>query len=175
MQKQNLIACYLLVLIVAFSRLMPHPMGFTPIGALGLFSGSYMKSKCSWLVPLAALLIGDVIMGFYHSIIMLSVYTGFAVSAFVGKILLGKKRSFVRVGSAIFISSLIFYILSNASSWWIYYPRTSDGLLLCFINGLPYFGRDILANTFYCAILFGAYEGFQHWSSNKHNAKPISN
>lgn len=173
MQKQNLIASYLLLLIVAFSRLAPHPMGFTPIGALGLFSGTYMNNKWSWTIPLLALLIGDAITGFYNSIIMLFVYIGFALSACVGKLLLSKQRSFLRVGSAIFISALIFFILSNTSSWWVYYPHTADGLLLCYINGIPYFGRSILADMFYCAILFGAYEGFQYWSLNKDDAKAI--
>jgi len=164
MKKQNLIASYLLVLVVAFSRLAPHPFGFTPIGALGLFSGTYMHNRWSWCVPLVALLIGDAITGFYNSIVMISVYIGFAISACIGKALLRKKRTFTRMGSAIFISALIFFILSNTSSWWVYYPHTVEGLLLCYINGIPYFSRALLADTFYCAILFGTYEYFQHWS-----------
>ncbi len=177
MQKHKLIASYLLILVVAFSRLLPHPMGFTPVGALGLFSGAYMSNKWSWAIPLVALLIGDVITGLYHSTIMLSVYIGFALSVCVGKLLLSKRRSLFRMGSAIFISALIFFILSNASSWWVYYPHTSDGLLLCYINGLPYFGRSILADTFYGIILFGAYEGFQYryLNLNKDDAKAIPN
>lgn len=173
MKKQNLIASYLLVLVVAFSRLAPHPLGFTPIGALGLFSGTYMDNRWSWCVPLVALLIGDAITGFYNSIVMISVYIGFAISACIGKALLRKKRTFTRMGSAIFISALIFFILSNTSSWWVYYPHTLDGLLLCYINGIPYFGRAMLADTFYCAILFGAYEYFQRWSLRSSNAKTI--
>lgn len=170
MKKQNMIASYLLVLVVAFSRLAPHPLGFTPIGALGLFSGTYMNNKWSWAVPLVALLIGDAITGFYNSLIMISVYIGFAVSACIGKALLSKKRTVTRMGSAIFISALIFFILSNTSSWWVYYPHTVEGLMLCYINGIPYFGREILADTFYCAILFGAYEYFKHWSSHSSDA-----
>lgn len=171
MNKQNLIASYLLVLLIAFSRLAPHPSGFTPIGALGLFSGAYMKQRWSWTVPLTALLIGDAITGFYNSLIMISVYIGFAASACVGRILLGKKRTITRMGSAIFVSALIFYILSNASSWWVYYPHTVDGLLLCYINGIPYFGRALLADAFYCCILFGAYEWFQHMTLQCSHAK----
>lgn len=173
MTKENLIASYLLVLLVAFSRLAPHPLGFTPIGALGLFSGTYMNNRWSWVVPLIALLIGDAITGFYNSLIMISVYIGFAASACVGKILLSKTRTFTRMGSAIFVSALIFFILSNTSSWWVYYPHTADGLLLCYLNGIPYFGRAILADLFYCTILFGAFEWFQHWTLQRSDAKTI--
>lgn len=166
MKKQNLLAAYLLICIVGLSRLLPHPMGFTPIGALGLFSGAYMNRRWSFAVPIIALFIGDAITGFYNTLIMLCVYIGFAIAALIGKILLHKKRSFALIGTAIFISALIFFILTNTASWWVYYPHTIDGLLLCYINGLPYFGRTILADLFYCTILFGAYEIFQHWFLN---------
>ncbi len=164
MKKRNLITSYLLILLVAFSRLAPHPLGFTPIGALGLFSGAYMNNRWSWAVPAIALFIGDVITGLYNSLIMTSVYFGFVLSSCIGRALLGKKRSFVRIGTAIFVSALIFFIVSNTSSWWVYYPHTLDGLSLCYINGIPYFGRAILADTFYCAILFGGYEYSQRCS-----------
>ncbi len=175
MQKKNLLAVSLLIILVAFSRLIPHPSGFTPIGALGLFSGAYMNYRWSWAVPLMALLICDVFIGFYSAIIMLSVYIGFAASACIGKLLLSKKRTFLNMGSAIFVAALIFFILSNASFWWVYYPHTIDGLLLCYVNGIPYFGKALFADIFYCSILFGAYEGFQHWplSSNDTTVKII--
>lgn len=171
MNKQNMLATYVLVLLVAFSRLAPHPLGFTPVGALGLFSGAYMNKRWSWSVPLVALLVGDAIVGFYNTLIMLSVYTGFAISAIIGKVLLRDRRTMVRMGTAIIISSSIFFILSNTSSWWVYYPHTMDGLLLCYLNGVPYFGREVLANLFYCAILFGAFEYFQHRSISHAHAK----
>ncbi len=173
MMKHNLIAIYVLVLLVAFSRLAPHPLGFTPIGALGLFSGAYMDKRWSWGIPLIALLIGDAISGFYNVLIMLSVYTGFAISACIGRFLLSKKRTLARMAAAILASSTMFFILTNSSSWWVYYPHTLDGLLSCYLNGIPYFGRDILANMFYCAILFAAYEYFKGNVEREPDAKSI--
>lgn len=164
MQKYILLVGYLLIVIAAFSRLLPHPLGFTAIGALGLFSGAYINKRWAWAVPLLALLIGDLVIGFYNVLIMLSVYIGFAVSALVGRLLLNAKRSLVRMGAAIFIAELIFFLVSNTASWWVFYPHSMSGLLVCYINGLPYFGRAILANALYCSILFGAYALFQRWS-----------
>lgn len=162
-----MLASYLLIVFIALSRLIPHPAGLTAIGALGLFSGAYMHHRWSWAVPVSALLIGDAIIGFYNPIIMLTVYIGFAISAVVGKLILGKKSSLNRIGVAIFVAALIFFILSNTASWWVFYPHTIEGLLLCYINGLSYFGVGILGDVFYCTILFGTYQGLQRYYSNK--------
>ena len=171
--NKKILAIYLLVLIVALSRLLPHPAGFTPIAALGLFSGAYMHSKWSWAVPVLALLIGDVIIGGYNMLIMSTVYISFAITAVLGRVLLNKKRNPVRIGLATFTSALIFFILSNASSWWVFYPHTTDGLLLCYINGLPYFGRGLLGDLFYAVLLFGTYEWCHHYYSNKQSVRHL--
>lgn len=171
--KKNILAIYLLILIIGLSRLLPHPAGFTPIGALGLFSGAYMHSKWSWTVPILTLLIGDLIVGTYNILIMSSVYISFAITALLGRVVLQKKRSPVRIGLTIFISALIFFLISNASSWWVYYPHTSDGLLLCYINGLPYFGRGLLGDLFYTSILFATYEWCHYYYSNKQSVEHL--
>ena len=41
-----------LVLLVAMTRLLPHPPNFTPLGALALFGGAQFKSRwAAFLVP----------------------------------------------------------------------------------------------------------------------------
>src|SRR5260370_30205049 len=68
-----------LVLAAAAIRLAPHPMNFTPIGALALFGGAYFSSKRQALiVPLLSLMIGDAITGFHNLIPF--VYASFLVS-----------------------------------------------------------------------------------------------
>lgn len=167
MRKYNLLFIYSIILLGAFSRFIPHPPGFTPIGALGLFSGTYINKQWAWLIPITILLIGDVITGFYEPIIMLSVYISFAFTACVGRLLLSRRLTVTYMVMAILIAESVFFILSNASVWWVYYPRSADGLLLCYINGLPYLWRGVLADMFYCAVLFGGYEYFRHNISGK--------
>src|SRR2546423_9621262 len=49
-----------MVLLMAMTRLLPHPPNFTPLGALALFGGAQFKSRwAAFLVPLAALLLSD--------------------------------------------------------------------------------------------------------------------
>src|SRR5437660_6450950 len=49
-----------MVLLVAMTRLLPHPPNFTPLGALALFAGAQFRSRwAAFLVPLAAMLLSD--------------------------------------------------------------------------------------------------------------------
>src|SRR5688572_22104867 len=70
---------YALIILAAVMRILPHPLNFTPIAALGLFAGAYAGGRLAWAVPLAALLIGDVFTGFYNPVVMACVYVGFAL------------------------------------------------------------------------------------------------
>ena len=54
----------LLILIAASVRILPHPMNFTPIGAMAIFSGSLFRNRwAAFLLPLTALFAGDLFVG----------------------------------------------------------------------------------------------------------------
>lgn len=156
---------YLLVVLVVATRLLPHPMNFAPIGALGLFSGAYVTNRRAWLIPLAALFISDLFIGFYTPLIMLSVYISFAISAVLGRYALSQKRSVIRIGSAAVASATILFVLSNFTLWLtgLYYPMTFEGLTLCFVRAIPFYGYTLAGDFFYAAVLFGSYEIVKHW------------
>ena len=51
-----------LILIVAFSRLIPHYPNFTPLCAIALFGAKYFNNKyLAYILPLFALWLSDVI------------------------------------------------------------------------------------------------------------------
>jgi len=156
---------YLLIILVILSRLLPHPMGFTPVGALGLFAGAYVMNRRAWLIPIVVLLISDLFIGFYNPIIMLSVYASFALSAVLGRYVLSNKRSILRVGASAFGSATILFVLSNFTLWTtgLYYPMTLEGLTLCFVRAIPFYGNSLMGDLLYAAVLFGAYEGVKQW------------
>ncbi len=163
---------YFLIVLVVLTRLLPHPMNVTPIGALGLFSGAYLLNRWSPLVPLAALLISDCWLGFYTPIIMLSVYASFALSAVLGRFMLVKKITVMRVACGAFGSATILFVLSNATVWatGLYYPLTLDGLVACFILAIPFYGNTIIGDLFYAMVLFGSYEAIKHWVYKAHQS-----
>ena len=174
MLKHKNIILLILMLLAVLSRLVPHPVNFTPIGALGLFAGAYIIDKKVWLLPVCALLLSDFFMGFYEPIAMLFVYLGFALSTFVGRLLIFKERTFLRLGGAALSSATLFFILSNFGTWLsgALYPMSLAGLTECFIMAIPFYPNTLLGDLFYVSVLFGLFEGSQAWMQKRNITQP---
>jgi hypothetical protein len=151
----------LLVVAVAVARLFPHPFNFTPIGAFALFSGAYITDKRFILLPLAALLIGDLLTGFYSVVVMTYVYLGFAGAAAMGRLLLSGKRTPIRFVAGVLSGAIVFYLVSNIGMWRIAYPLDLNGLVTCWIDGLPFLLRTITGDFFYAVVIFGIVELYE--------------
>lgn len=138
-------------------RLLPHPWNFTPIGAMALFGGAFLRDKrAALVVPLAALFAGDLVLGFYR--LMPVVYASFLVSVAIG-FLLRERRSAPRVAGAALLGSVQFFVVTNFAVWAAggLYPRTGAGLAACYAAALPFF-RNTLAGDLLCAgVLFGGF------------------
>ena len=151
-----LITC-LGVLVLALFRIVPHPPNFTPLMATALFGGCYFTDqRYAFLIPLLALFIGDLFLGF-HSLI-LPVYFSFIITIFIGRFL-KRKLTIIHTAGAAFLASLQFFIITNFAVWFSLgtYPKTMEGLILCYINGLPYFQNSLAGNIFYTSLIFGSY------------------
>ena len=155
----------LLVVAVAVARLFPHPFNFTPIGAFALFSGAYITDKRFILLPLAALLIGDLLTGFYSAVVMIYVYLGFAGSAAIGRFLLSGTRTPLRFVAGVLGGAITFYLVSNIGMWWIAYPLDINGLVQCWLDGLPFLLRTMAGDFFYAAVIFGIVEFYERQRS----------
>jgi hypothetical protein len=152
---------YLIVSLIvagAFMRLVPHWPNFTPIAAIALFGGTYIKRKeLAFLIPVATLLLSDLILGFHNT--MLAVYASFAMIVALGFVL----RRFVSVHGVIIASlasSLLFFLVTNFAVWYsglVPYPHTAVGLAASYTAGLPFLWNGMLGDLFYNAFLFGAY------------------
>ena len=153
---------FVLIVLAAASRLLPHPPNFAPVAAIGLFAGAHTNRKAGWLLPLAALLASDAVLGFYHPVGMLWNYIAFAACLLLGSGWLAKQRSFTRsvvnIVGAVLSSSLAFFVLSNFGMWASgYYPRTWAGLVECYVAALPFFRNTLASDVVYSAALFGGY------------------
>lgn len=153
--------CYFVLLTVGIlSRLLPHPPNVTAIAAIGLFAGSRGQSGLGWFVPVAALLITDLCLGGYTPLSMLFVYAGFAAGGAVGRYWLRGRRSMGRVASASILTSTLFFFISNFG-WWLAgsgYEHTVEGLLACYVAGLPWFGSSLLGDLCYSLVLIGGFD-----------------
>lgn len=99
----------------ALLRLLPHPLNMTPIGALALFSGAHLHSRWAYVLPLVALIIGDVLLGWFDLTVMLGVYIGFSLTTLVGRHCLRQRQSSPRYVVA--RGCWRFGFLSNFQHW----------------------------------------------------------
>ena len=145
-----------IVLASAALRLAPHPMNFSPVGALALFGGAYFSSKrVALAIPLLSLIAGDVLTGFHQLIPF--VYASFLVSVTIG-FWLRRRRSVPRVGAATLAGAVQFFLVTNFALWASSigsYPKTAAGLAACYIFGIPLFWNTLAGDAFYAALLFG--------------------
>jgi|TARA_B100000929_G_scaffold285064_1_gene268179 hypothetical protein len=155
---KNIIVLGLIIFAVAL-RLVPHPPNFSPIGAIGLFSGCYFCLKKSWLIPIFALLISDFVLGFYNPISMMTVYMSFVISVIIGRTFLKNKQTPYRLGGAALVSATQFFILTNIGVWLssILYQVNLTGLIECFVMAIPFYGNSLISELFYTFVLFGGY------------------
>ncbi len=160
---------YLLILVVAASRFLPHPPNVACVGALGLFAGCYLVGRRAYLVPLAVLLLSDLAghllsvpgMGFYNPVTMALVYAGALAAVPVGR-WMRSNQSKLRLPAGSLAASSLFFLISNFGVWlggW--YPMTGFGLLACYTSAIPFFGYTIAGDLLFTFLLFGAYQ----WSS----------
>jgi len=156
--RSRLIAVILAIAAAAVLRLVPHPPNFTPIGAMALFSGAYLGRK--WLAlaaPLGALLLSDLILGFYDGMIVQYAATALAVA--IGWLAIGRKRTVPRIGGGAALSAIAFFLLTNFGVWASsgMYPQTFQGLEACYAAALPFFQNSLAGDFFWSAILFGGF------------------
>lgn len=144
-----------MILAAALSKFVPHPLNFAPIGAIALFAGAHFANKrAAFVVPLVALLIGDLITGLH--ILMPFVYGCFALNVVLG-FWIKQQKSTTRILTATLFGAVVFFIVTNFGSWLAYntFPRTTPGLIACYAAGVPFFINSLLGDLFYTAVLFG--------------------
>src|SRR3954452_5535322 len=119
----RLIALLSAIIVAAGLRLVPHPPNFSPIDAMALFSGAYLGRRAiAFLAPLGALLLSDLVLGFYHG--QATVYFSVALIVMIGVVEL-RRISPLRVAAAAVASSVLFFAITNLGMWAFsgIYPR----------------------------------------------------
>ncbi len=128
-----------MVVLCAGARLLPHPWNFTPLMAIGLFSG-YQASKAvtGILVTLSALALSDLVLGFHSGFWW--VYAAALVAVLFGRITRNRGGAGA-IAAAALGSSLSFFLITNFMVWATsrMYPLTLTGLTACFTAGIPFF------------------------------------
>jgi hypothetical protein len=146
------------IFVAALLRLVPHPPNFTPIGAMALFSGAFLgRRSLAFAAPLAALLLSDLILGFYDGMIVQ--YAATALAVLIGMAILSERRSVLRVGGAAITSAILFFVVTNLGVWWSsgMYPRDLAGLSAAYVAAIPFFQNSLAGDLAFSALLFGGW------------------
>ena len=181
LNKPVLLSFGLLVLAASLYRAWPdRPYGFAPQMAMALFGGAVIKDKrLAFLLPLISMLISDVLYQFLY-INGLTQIQGFYADQWINYLLIAgitvfgflmKKITALRVFAFSISGSIIFFLLSNfavwAGGWGLLRPKTFDGLMLCYYDGLAFLRDYGLIKGFYGNVFIGDLKAnvTQAWAS----------
>jgi hypothetical protein len=141
------------------ARLLPHAPNFTPVAASALFAASVLRFRAlAVVVPVAGLLLGDAVHGFYDWRVMATVYAALSLPACVACLSAALRRP--RMIVPVMVScSLIFFVLTNFAVWacGAMYAANFSGLVTCYAAALPFLKYTICGDLTWAAILFGSY------------------
>ena len=150
-----------LVLLLAFSRFIPHPPNFTPIVAAAIMSGYFFKNiKLSFIVLLISMLFVDIFIGFYKH--MFFVYLSLFLITFIFFKISDKVNS-KNLFIFGFLGSLIFFLVSNFGVWAsgvlspitnLPYEKNINGLINCYFLAIPFFTKTLTSTIFFSYIAY---------------------
>lgn len=170
----NLLIAGTLIVLAILGRLVPHPDNFTPLAAVALLGGAVLPARWALVLPAAAVIISDLIIGL-HPLIAFTWGSFIAIALFSHFYL--KKITVMGVATASVGASALFYLVSNFGVWLegkLYAP-TWHGLVECYINALPFFKSTLAGDLMFTAVPFGLYAlatRAVHWRANHLQTQP---
>ncbi|MDN5870403.1 MAG: hypothetical protein L0H73_06750 [Nitrococcus sp.] len=153
-----------IMLATMAARLLPHLPNFTPIEAVALFGGACVADRrLALLLPLLALLLSDLLLGFIvygYGLVysgMAFVYASVALITALGMWQLQRRATAPRIGACALGAASLFFIVTNFGTWLTsgLYPHNASGLLACYLAGLPFFHYTLAGTLGYTTLLFG--------------------
>jgi hypothetical protein len=164
----------LLVIVAALYRVIPgRPFGFAPQWAMAVYAGAVIKDKrWAFALPVLSMFVSDL---FYQVLYMGGIsdmpgfyegqwqnYLLFTLLVFVGIAI--KKLNVFRIVAASVAAPTLYFLVSNFLVWasngatrGLNRPKDFNGLMLCYVDGIPFYKMSILATLVFSAILFGSF------------------
>ena len=159
-----------LVAIIAFmalSRCLPHPPNFTPLAAMSLLSGAFLRDwRLALIIPLGAMLLSDLYLGLHNS--MLFVYAAMASIVIFSRYGL-RRVSLFRLTSASVLSAVWFFLLTNFGAWLGHetYAPSLNGLMQAYVAGIPFFRNTLLSSVLFTLLAYLALFTAVRWQRSR--------
>ncbi len=144
-----------LLLIGVAARLLPHAPNFSPVIAIALFGGVYLRrSQALWL-PLFLMIVTDLGLGLHATVPF--TWGSVLLISLIG--LWARNRSSLKmIFASSVVSAFLFFVVTNFGAWLAYYPQTREGFVSCYMLAIPFFRMTLLSTLAYTAVMFGVYE-----------------
>jgi hypothetical protein len=156
----------LVLFLAAMSRLLPHTLhgvafNFTAVGAGLLYFGS-RRPQWQAVLAVAVMALMDVYLTTqvyrypFHVRGYLPTWAWYGAVCLLGSTLL-RRATGLRVLAAVLASATSFFLLSNFVVWagGHMYDHTLYGLGMCYVNGLPFYGNDLISTGLFASAFFG--------------------
>ena len=141
-----------LILVLSFSRLIPHPSNFTPILATGIFAGFYFRSFIlSLFIVVCSMFLGDLFLGFHNT--MFFTYSSLIIAVIIGLFI--KQLKFTEILFGGLVSSVCFFIITNFGAWLTLemYAKNFSGLIQSYLMAIPFFQNTLISTFLYLFLL----------------------
>jgi len=146
-----------LVGLDVLARVLPHAPSFSPVTATALFAGMVIGRRFVIAVPLVAMLLSDLLIGFDGWTMRLVVYAALTLPAVLG--LMARNARWPLAFQLAAASSVIFFVVTNFAVWLSsgIYPLDAAGLAKCYVAALPFFQNTLIGDLLWTAALFGSF------------------
>ena len=138
---------------LAASRFVPHPPNFTSLLALSFYVPALLGSR---YIPalIACFMITDFFIGFHSvslftwgSVFVIGILSKFFLSSMITRI------------SGALLGACLFFIITNFGVWSLgSYGYTLEGLIMCYILALPFFGYTLISTFIFSGVIEGIYK-----------------
>lgn len=152
---------YLVIILAALTRVVPHMPNVAVVTAVAIFAGSLLPMRKALGVTFLVRLFSDIVIGFFAWKLMVVVYVAHLLGVLFGKWIGSGKVSVARFGKVVASSlstSVLFFVLTNFALLYAEYPHTWAGITQAYVNGLPFLRGTLLGDVGFSVSMFLVYD-----------------
>ena len=152
---------YLVIILAALTRVVPHMPNVAVVTAVAIFAGSVLPMRKALGITFLVRLFSDIVIGFFAWKLMVAVYAAHLLGVLFGKWIGSGKVSVARFGKVVASSlstSILFFVLTNFALLYAEYPHTWAGITQAYVNGLPFLRGTLLGDVGFSVSMFLVYD-----------------
>lgn len=152
MSKKKILGAIALIAFGVVTRLLLKDLpNIETVTVTALLAGSMLGGAYAMIVALGVMAITDIIIG--NDLILVFTWSAFAIIGLFGVILYKKKKMnfkyILQMTGLGMVVSIFFYLFTNFGVWLLWpqmYSHTWQGLIQCYVMGLPFLKYNFLGN-----------------------------